>query len=263
VFGGFTLKRNSDIKDVIYVHLNENDRYALSSGITFDEFVSSLSESINHLLLLEHRFDDGDFNMHTMLDYVPKKRLMRLASDDVYEYGDFCWIDFEEMEGLDEIPGQVLAELLYLGHVKEPLRPPFYTYLGNQYAYLAHDDGWFNKTYYRDLNDFYRLLSQVIPMKLGSTKPEKNLLGLKKKRTYPSVDQHLLLSLKGFMSEGMVLSLKGIVQNRLRIELPMWVIGDFANMDDMYEEYEKNSRRACDAKLIFDKKSREWKMRSN
>ena len=118
------MKRNSDIRDVIYVHLNENDRYALLYGITFDEFVSCLSESINHLLLLEHRFDDGDFNMHTMLDYVPKKRVMRLASDDVYEYGDFCWIDFEEMEGLDEIPGQVLAELLYLGHVKEPLRPP-------------------------------------------------------------------------------------------------------------------------------------------
>ena len=29
------------------------------------------------------------------------------------------------MEGLDEIPGQVLAELLYLGHGKEPLRAPF------------------------------------------------------------------------------------------------------------------------------------------
>jgi hypothetical protein len=41
------------------------------------------------------------------------------------------------------------------------------------------------------------------------------------------------------------------------------VIGDFASMDDMYEEYEKNSRRPCDAKLIFDKKSQEWKIRSN
>ena len=41
----------------------------------------------------------------------------------------------------------------------------------------------------------------------------------------------------------MVLSLKGNVQNRLSIEIPMWVIGDFSNMDEMYEEYEKNSRR--------------------
>lgn len=256
------MKRNS-IRDVIYVHLNEKDRYVLSYGIEFKEFVQSLGDPINHLLLLKHRFDDGDFNMHTMLDYVPRKRVMKLAEEDVYGYGDFCWIDFEEMEGLDEIPGQVLAELLYLGHVKDPLKPPFYSYLGNSYAYLAHDDGWFNKTYYRDLNHFYTLLSQVIPIKLGSGKQEKSLLGLKRKKAYPSVDQHLLLSLKGFMSEGMVLSVKGIVQNRVRIELPMWVIGDFANMDDMYEEYEKASRKTCDAKLIFDKKSQEWKIKSS
>lgn len=255
------MKRNKR-QDVIYVHLNEADQYVLSYGIEFKEFVLSLFGSINHLLLLKHDYNDADFNMHTLLDYVPRKRLMKLAEEEVYEYGDFCWIDFEEMEGLDVIPGQVLAELLYLGHIKEPLRPPFYNYLGNRYTYLAHDDGWFNKTYYRDWNDFYRLLSQLVPMRLGANKPEKNLLGIKRKKAYPNVDQHLLLSLKGFMSEGMVLSFKSMSQNRLRIELPIWVLGDFDNMDDMYEEFEKSSKRTCDAKLIFDKKSQEWKIRS-
>ena len=153
------MKRNSDIRDVVYIHLNEKDRFVLTYGIEFYEFVLSLSDSINHLLLLKHRFDDSDFNMHTMLDYVPKKRVMKLAGDGVYNYGDFCWVDFEEMEGLNELPDQTLAELLFLGHVKEHLKPPFYSYLGNRYAYLARDDGWFNKTYYRDLNDFYKLIS--------------------------------------------------------------------------------------------------------
>ena len=92
------LKRKSK-QDVIYVHLNEKDRYVLSYGIEFREFIQALYDSINHLLLLKHQFDDADFNMHTLLDYVPKKRVMRLASEDISEYGDFCWIDFEEMEG--------------------------------------------------------------------------------------------------------------------------------------------------------------------
>ena len=100
-------------------------------------------------------------------------------------------------------------------------------------------------------------------MKLGSTRPEKTILGIKRKRVYPEIDLHLLLSLKSLMKEGMVISLKGMIQNRFRIELPMWVIGDFANMDDMYEEYEKSTKRPSEAKLIFDKKSREWKIRSN
>nr|WP_295971006.1 hypothetical protein [uncultured Bacillus sp.] len=257
------MRRNSDIHDVVYVHLNEKNQYVMSYGIEFFEFVSSLSSKLNHLLLLKHRFEDSDFNMHTMLDYVPKKRIMKLVDDEVYNYGDFCWIDFEEMDGLNELPGQDLAELLYLGHVKEHLKLPFYSYLGNRYVYLAHDDGWFNKTYYRDINDFYRLLSIVIPMKLGFSKSEKNLFGIKRKRNYPEVDMHLILSLKSLMKEGMVISLKGMSQNRYRMELPMWVIGDFANMDDMYEEYEKSLKRPCEVKLIFDKKTREWKMRSN
>ncbi|WP_338471469.1 hypothetical protein R4Z10_01435 [Niallia sp. XMNu-256] len=256
------MRRNRK-QDVIYVHLNEKNRFVLSSGIFFNEFVQALNESINHILLLKHRFDDADFNLHTLLDYIPQKRVMKLAGEDVSQYGDFCWIDFEEMEGLDEIPGQVLAELLYLGHMKEPLRAPFYNYLGNRFTYLAIDDGWFNKTYYRNLNDFYRLLGELIPMKLDVIKPDKSLLGLKRKKVYPVVDQHLLHSLKGYMSEGMVLSLREIVQNRHRIEIPMWVIGDFSNMDDMHEEYEKNRKRSCDAKLIFDKKSNEWKIRSS
>lgn len=187
---------------------------------------------------------------------------MKLVDDEVYNYGDFCWIDFEEVDGLNELPGQALAELLYLGHVKEHLKLPFYSYLGNRYVYLAHDDGWFNKTYYRDLSDFYHLLSKVISMKLEYTMPEKNIFGFKRKRIYPEVDMHLILSLKALMKEGMVLSLKGMTQNRFRLELPMWVIGDYANMDDMYEEYEKSVKRPCEAKLIFDKKTREWKMRS-
>ena len=218
-------------------------------------------DSINHILLLKHHFDDADFNLHTLLDYIPRKRVMKLAGDDVSRYGDFCWIDFEEMEGLDGISGQVLAELLYLGHTKEPLHDPFYNYLGNRFTYLAMDDGWFNITYYRNLTDFYHLISELIPMKLELTKPEKGLLGFKKQAALGY--QHLLLSLKGYMSEGMVLSLRETIQNRARIEIPMWVIGDFSNMDDMHEEYEKNSKRSCDAKLIFDKKTQEWKIRSN
>ena len=37
----------------------------------------------------------------------------------------FAGLILRKWKVLDEIPGQVLAELLYLGHVKEPLRAPF------------------------------------------------------------------------------------------------------------------------------------------
>jgi hypothetical protein len=257
----FALKKHhQDIRDLIYVHLNQTDQYVISYGIEFDEFVAAFSGSLNHLLLLKHRFDDAEFNMHTLLEYCPEERIHLLAAEDVYGYGDFCWIDFIEEEVLNELTGQEMAELLYLGHHKHHLKLPFYNKLGNRFVYLAHDDGWFNKIYYRSFKDFFHLLSEAISNKLVELKPEKSLLGLRKKRTIPKVNKEILLSLTPFIKEGICISMKDADHQRTKIEIPIWVVGDFANMDDMSEEYRQVAKQPCHAKIIFDKKSKEWKM---
>jgi hypothetical protein len=253
-------KHHQDIRDLIYIHLNQTDQYVMSYGIEFSEFVSAFSGSLNHLLLLAHRFDDADFNMHTQLDYCPEERINKLAADDVYGYGNFCWIDFIEEEVLNELTGQEIAELLYMGHLLHHLKSPFYHKLGNRFVYLAHDDGWFNKTYYKSFKDFFHLLSEVISGKLGGLNLEKSILGFRKKRTYPQVNKEILLSLMPFIKEGMCISLRDVNHQRGRIEIPIWVIGDFANMDDMVDEYEQISLKPCHAKIIFDKKTKEWKL---
>ncbi|PLR77325.1 hypothetical protein CU633_11180 [Bacillus sp. V3-13] len=256
-------KHNQEFRDLIYVHLNTGSQYVMSSGIEFYEFAISLSEPLNHLLLLKHRFDDGDFNMHTFLEYVPKERLGQLIKDDVYSYGDFCWLDFDEIDALDELSGQEIAELLYLGHLKQHLKRPFYSHLGNQFVYLAHEDGWFNKIYYRNINDFYDMLGNVTALKLSHLKMEKTLLGIKKKRSYPPVTKELLFSLSSYIKEGALFSVKDAVQSRSRIEIPIWVLGDYANMDDMYDHYQQVRRQRSDAKLIYDKKQKEWQVLTN
>ena len=154
-------RHHQDIRDLVYVHLNQNDQYVLSYGIEFAEFAAAFSGSLNHLLLLKHRYDDGDFNMHTFSITVLRTELINLALEDIYGYGDFCWIDFIEEEVLNELTGQEIAELLYLGHQKQHLKLPFYNKLGNRFVYLAHDDGWFNKMYYRSFKDFFHFLSDV------------------------------------------------------------------------------------------------------
>ena len=118
-------KRHQDIRDLVYVHLNQADQYVLSYGIEFAEFAAAFSGSLNHLLLLKHRFEDADFNMHTLLEYCPEERINNLAAEDVYGYGDFCWIDFSEEDLLNELTGQEIAELLYLGHQKQHLKYAF------------------------------------------------------------------------------------------------------------------------------------------
>lgn len=253
-------KHNHAIRDLIYLHLHQNERYVISYGIEFFEFARSQFEIMQNLLLLKHAFDDGEFNVHTLLEYVPFEKLSKIIEDDVYGYGDFCWIDFDEEEGLNQLSDQNLAELLFLGHHKHHLKSPFYNQMNNRFVYLAHDDGWFNKTYYRNLNDFYNMLGDVLSYKMSKLRLEKSLLGMTKKRVYPSVDKAILLAMKDLMREGIVLSFKKIVQTRGTIEIPIWIVGDYANMDDMHEEYELQARSKSDATLIFDKKTREWEL---
>lgn len=253
-------KQVHDIRDLIYIHHNNLDQYVISYGIEFKEFISSCSTNLNYLLLLKHQFNDAEFNMHTLLEYVPKDKIAKLTNEGVYSYGNFCWLDFAEVEGLNELNGQEIAELLYLGHLKQHLKQPFYQKLSNKFAYLAHDDGWFNKIYYKDLGNFYEMLGGVIGLKLSENHTKRTIFNLRKSRTFPSVPGKTLTQVSNFIREGMVISLKNKEESRQRVEIPIWVLGDFLDMDDMYEEAMQVEKDACHAKLVFEKKTNEWKL---
>lgn len=253
-------KQVHEIRDYIYIHHNNLDQYVISYGIEFKEFMDSFSSKLKNLLLLKHRYNDAEFNMHTLLEYVPQEKMELLINDGVYGYGNFCWLDFTDVEGLNDLSGQEIAELLYLGHIKQHLKQPFYQKLGNRFAYLAHDDGWFNKIYYRELNDFYEMLGNVVGLKMSQLHTKKTLFNLRKSRQFPSVSGKTIAQISHLTKEGLVISLKNREEIRQRIEIPIWVIGDFIDMDEMYEEVLKVEKEASQAKLVYEKKSNEWKL---
>jgi hypothetical protein len=244
--------------NVIYLHVNYSEQFVLSNGISFGEFVASLPTDIHQVLLLKHQFEDTEVHMHTLLDYVKKDPFYQLAQEDVASYGDFCWVDFEEIEGADVLDGQEIAELLYLGHMKKHLRLPFFQKLNNRYVYLSHDDRYWTKVYYRYFEDFYHILGAVIGRRLSGTKLERSFLRLKKKH-YPPIPKEFLYPFMDYLKEGMVISFDHVQFSRTKIELPVWIAGDFLNMDEMLEHFQKIAKREVDGKIVFDRKTREWR----
>ena len=99
-------------------------------------------------------------------------------------------------------------------------------------------------------------LSEAISDKLGALKLEKSIFGIKRKRVYPPINKEIFLSLTPFIKEGICISLRDIDLQRSRLEIPVWVIGDFASMDDMYEEYEQISEKAATLKSSLIKKQK-------
>lgn len=247
-------------KNILYIHLHDSERFVISSGINFREFAYSLQAPLSNLLLLKHKFDDGEFNMNTLLEYVNQDHVAKLLDEDVKEYGDFCWIDFEEESGLDDLDGNEIAELLYLGHCKNHLRPPFYRKLNNGFVYLAQDDGWFNKIYYRSLETYFKMMGQLFPIKMESLRVERTWLGIRKRNEYPPVPVEIFHKLRRLMAEGIVFSLNEAQASRNRLEIPGWVVGDYLNMDDMAEGYSEIKHQSPNVLIIFQRKTKEWSL---
>lgn len=260
------LKQNGNFKDVIYVHENETHNYVMSYGLEFREFSQNLPQPLNHLLMIDHQFDHGSFNMNTLMEYTDKKEVSKLSADNIHGYGDFCWIDFEEVDGLDQLSGQELAEILYMGHTKQSLNSPFYSKLNNRFVYLARDDGWFNKIYYRYTDDFYSMLGNAIPAKLLQQKGDKSLKRLlpnQRIANLPPIPKEVIYSLRGKIKEGLAISIEKTAKGRSSIKVPVWVMGDYMHMDTMYEDYKQFSEKQPYGYMVFDKKSKEWSLYVN
>ncbi len=254
-----SLKNQAAGRNIIYIHMNHTARYILSSGIQFPDFIKGIPDKPSNLLLLKHKFEDGYYNMHTRLSFATSENVEQLLEDEVFRYEEFCWVDFSDEEDLNELTGQELAELLYLGHIKSPLRPPFYRILGNQFVYLTEEDGLFNKIYYKKWEHFFSMIGVVISHRVSPGR-ERTLFGRRKYRPAPFVPAEIMQLLGGQMREGVVFSFDKTAGDRLKIEVPIWIVGDFMDMDEMYEEYMQLSRLVPDGRLVLDRKAGEWKV---
>ncbi|TFD98302.1 hypothetical protein [Jeotgalibacillus sp. R-1-5s-1] len=252
------MKNQAGSQGWIYLHLNLSQDFVMSNGIEFKEFYHALSDHLHHLLLVKHQYEQTSFNMHTYLEYVNADEVSKLVKEDVASYGDFCWIDFEDEAGLDEMSPQEIAELLYIGHMKHHLNTPFYKKLNNRFAYLSSEDGLLNRTYYREWPDFFQLVGTVVPEKWNAKKGGRGLIQWKKEKSLPAIPKEVVMSLSHLLRDGVIISVQHGIGGKGKIELPVWVVGDYSNMDDLQDDMKAKSKREPAAVFSFDRKTKEW-----
>ncbi|KIL52395.1 hypothetical protein KP77_06550 [Jeotgalibacillus alimentarius] len=251
------MKNQGSSQGWIYLHLNTAQDFAMSSGIDMKDFYRALSDRLHHLLLLKHKFEQSSFNMHTYLEYVHEQEVSDLVKEDIAAYGEFCWIDFEDEAGVDEMSAQELAELLYMGHMKYHLNLPFYKKLNNRFVYLSTEDGMLNRTYYKEWTDFFLMIGKVIPEKIAVRKNTK-LLQFKKEKALSPIPKEVVMKISHLLREGVVISFQHSVINKGKVEVPVWVSGDYANMDDLQDDMQKKYKREPSAVFSYDRKTKEW-----
>jgi len=152
-------------RTILYVKMYPENNQIIYSGIIFAEFVEFLPKGIENLIIISGDCSTAvlgtrDERCFTLLE--GREQLQRLAMEDIYSFGDFCFVDYASPDDLCTLSEGQITELLYMGHMYKPLENPFFDQIQNRFAYISHDDGFFCKLYCREFNDFFSILLSKI-----------------------------------------------------------------------------------------------------
>jgi hypothetical protein len=153
------------MRDYLYIFNDPKAKFILASGIEFKVLENHLSG--RGLFLLKHEYPDTGYDLQSRFEYLPSADIKELSKENIYGWGDFCWIDFLGSPPF-QLEKKTISELLYFAHTSEPLNASRFTELQNKFLCYIHDDGWYLKLYYNDWNDIAGLLKDVIPRLKGN-----------------------------------------------------------------------------------------------
>jgi len=145
----------------LYVKLSPERNEAVFFGIEFADFIKCTLIPIENILLLRSSYT-SDKQCHNFELLEGETEISKLPIEDIYNYGDFCFVDYANTASINQLTKEQVAELLYLANLSEPLSSPFFDVLQNNYVYLSHDDGWYCKLYCKER----QALTSILPNKL-------------------------------------------------------------------------------------------------
>jgi len=203
----------------IYAHIINNGHEAVFYGIKFADFVECMPVPIENLLLLKSDYcGERDFRGFWLVE--GKEGIAALMCEDIYGYGDFCFVDYLNASSLGELTELQIAELLYLGHTHKPLGTPFFEVLQNRFAYFSHDDGWYSRIYCKNENSLVSLLLNVVQKRVGRV--------LKK---------DLVSGIGSLVGQGLLIEFE---ENKMEL----YEVGKYVNMNEWLNNLENIKRNA-------------------
>jgi hypothetical protein len=235
------------LRDVFYINSYPQENYVKYYGMQLNEFIQCCPINLHNLLLIKSEIYANHFNSNISFQFLDMDEIKEYENGKEIGLGDFCFVNFNNEKNLDLLTPDEIAELLYLGHKFKPLKSPFFQKLNNQFTYLSHDDGWFCKLYCKDFNSFAKIIGNKIFSETSK---------IKRKKINP-LDDLLNTQLLTISENGLLIDFCNTIKFERIIEIPIYAIGKFDNMDKMYNDLNKHidqckySARLCYKKNIW------------
>jgi len=237
-------------RDVFYISANFNENYFIYYGMEFHEFIKYNPISLNNILVTDGNYIANNFNKTWLLETAKgKEEILELSKEDIYGLGNFHWIDYNNEENLNNCTPEEKAEILYLSHFGKPLKSPFFERINNNFVYLAHDDGWYCKLYCKDMSVFKEIIANKIIAGFSTNK---------RRKIYP-MDEDIKYQILELTKEGLLIDFSDIYRGNKCISLNYYTIGHYEDMDEMYNNLERNKKKAK-IKGSMEHKNKTWKI---
>lgn len=245
-------KKNIDLANYtlhVYFHLNDAQQYILVQGLTMKDFISNVNK-LRNLLFLKPAYEESSYNLHTQLEFIPSVEIADFLNELDNHPLELRWIDFEDEKKLAQLTPNEQAELLYLGHKKEALRPPFYFQLNNQFVYLSEEAEKSMKIYFRELRSIESWIVRLFESKVTNT--SKGLFWRKKEtsktHTFP---KESIKEMREFAKEGALFSIYRTEKPHLEVGLEIRTIPEFMYVNDVMEEIDEFIKTEPDNTIVF------------
>jgi|GEM_PF-596828 len=248
-------------KDILYLKSNIKNCEYLYSGISFNDFIKSLNNKFENIVLLKADYIGNSFRRNfEIVEGI--ENIIKLAKEDIY--GDFSFVDCSKNDSIEKLEDIEIAELLFLEHMKYPLNSPFFDALGNRFVYLSHDNDFYCKLYCKTENDILNMLSYKIQNKLTklicglTSKPSdlsfrftiKNTIS--KKLGIDVVESILPKKLLNLSESGLLIDFNDIELSNNTVILNLYIIGKTTDMDNIINNKNDYKVNAIDTlKLIY------------
>ncbi|MBT2732690.1 hypothetical protein [Carnobacterium sp. ISL-102] len=241
--------------ETTYVHLDTITNAVLSKGFTMNEYKDAVKRPIKNILLLNAPKGVGELDPHTGFRMIRGiARIQEYFERSQHVIDDSSkWIDFESVELMRQLTPVEISELLYIAHASTHLHSPFYYKLQNNYIHLTLPEAM-TKVYYRNLDQFYSLLSINITNNMEKKINDKrNKFIFKKTKMITRIPVSEVKDLLPLLKEGVVFSFKKLKIKQEIYEIPIYLAEDrlkFVDRDFPEKDLLGN--------LCFDEKKQNW-----
>ena len=214
----------------IYAKLTPERHEAVFSGIKFSDFIECTPIPVENILSPFLICVGGKSHRRFKL-LEGRDDIAKLLRRDIYNFGDFGFVDYADTASICQLTEEQLAELLYLMHMFKPLKSQFFDVLQNNYAYLSHDDGWYCKLYCKEQQALLTLLINKV------LKSVQQKLG----NTISSLPHDLVENIAMLSLQGLLIQLHVSEGRNKAVTIKLYEVGEYEDMNALFNHFESDS----------------------